>query len=171
VDSVREVADREAERFGTAAVSVEFGRYLYKLLAYKDEYEVARLHLKVDIAAQAAADGSRARVRYHIHPPFLRALGLRHKLALGRWILPVFAVLRAMRGVRGTAFDPFGPAEVRRVERALPEEYTTALLAALQTDDHDRCLTVARAPDRIRGYETIKLAGVAAFRAILAKND
>ncbi|GAA2389662.1 indolepyruvate ferredoxin oxidoreductase family protein [Dactylosporangium salmoneum] len=168
-DTVRRVAAAEAERFGTDAVSAEFARYLYKLLAYKDEYEVARLHLKVDIGAQASAGGGRARVQYHIHPPFLRALGLRHKLALGGWIRPVFAVLRAMRPLRGTAFDPFGRAEVRRVERSLPEEYTTAVLAALRTDDRERCLAVARAPDLVRGYETIKLANVAEFRAVLAR--
>ncbi|MFC5002688.1 indolepyruvate ferredoxin oxidoreductase family protein [Dactylosporangium cerinum] len=169
VDAVRQVVAVEAGRSGTDTVSVEFARYLYKLLAYKDEYEVARLHLKVDIGAQAAPDGTRAQVRYHIHPPFLRALGLRHKLALGGWIRPAFAVLRAMRSVRGTAFDPFGLAEVRRVERALPDEYTTAVLAALDADDLDRCLTVARAPDLVRGYETIKLANVTRFRAVLAR--
>nr|BFE57779.1 indolepyruvate ferredoxin oxidoreductase family protein [Dactylosporangium thailandense] len=159
VDAVREVAAAEAGRFGTDGVSEEFARYLFKLLAYKDEYEVARLHLKADYGAG---------VRYHIHPPFLRALGLRHKLALGRWIRPVFGVLRSMRSVRGTAFDPFGRAEVRRVEQALPGEYTDAMLAALRDADRDRCLTVARAPDAVRGYETIKLANVAGFRAVLA---
>jgi indolepyruvate ferredoxin oxidoreductase len=167
-DAVSQVTAAESDRFGTAAVSVEFARYLYKLLAYKDEYEVARLHLKVDVGRQAAADGSRVRVRYHIHPPFLRALGLRHKLALGRWILPAFGVLRAMRSLRGTPFDPFGLAEVRQVERALPAEYTHAVLGALEADTHDRCMTVAKAPDLVRGYETIKLANVATFRAMLA---
>ncbi|GGM46532.1 indolepyruvate ferredoxin oxidoreductase family protein [Dactylosporangium sucinum] len=160
VDAVRGVVAAEAERFGTDAVSAEFARYLFKLLAYKDEYEVARLHLKVDLGA---------RVRYHIHPPFLRALGLRRKLALGGWIRPAFAVLRAMRTVRGTPFDLFGLAAVRRVERSLPEEYTTAVLAALRDDDRDRCLAVAQAPDVVRGYETIKLANVARFRAMLAQ--
>ncbi|WP_433062420.1 indolepyruvate ferredoxin oxidoreductase family protein [Dactylosporangium sp. CS-033363] len=160
VDAVRRVAAAEAERFGTDAVSVEFARYLYKLMAYKDEYEVARLHLLA---------GYGAGVKYHIHPPFLRALGLRHKLALGGWIRPAFAVLRAMRPVRGTAIDPFGFASVRRVERALPAEYTSAVLAALRDSDAERCATVAQAPDLVRGYESIKLANVAAFRAVLAK--
>jgi indolepyruvate ferredoxin oxidoreductase len=164
VDAVRRVVDAESERFGTDVVSVEFGRYLFKLLAYKDEYEVARLHLKLDLAAQPGV-----RVRYHIHPPFLRAMGLRHKLALGGWIRPVFGVLRAMRSVRGTGFDPFGLAAVRRVERSLPEEYTRAVLAALAGADQERCLAVARAPDLVRGYETIKLANVESFRAVLAK--
>jgi len=167
VDAVREVVGLASDRFAGTDVAVEFARYLYKLLAYKDEYEVARLHLKVDVRAQAQADGSRVRVRYHIHPPFLRALGLRHKLALGRWILPVFAVLRALRPLRGTAFDPFGRAAVRRVERSLPDEYIAAMRAALADRDHDRCITVARAPDVVRGYETIKLANVASFRSVL----
>ncbi|MET7397939.1 DUF6537 domain-containing protein [Dactylosporangium sp. NPDC005572] len=169
VDAVRSVATAESERFGTDAVAVEFARYLFKLLAYKDEYEVARLHLKVDLAGQASGGGSRARLQYHIHPPFLRALGLRRKLALGGWIRPAFAVLRAARTVRGTPLDLFGLAAVRRVERSLPPEYTTAVLAALRDDDRDRCLAVAQAPDVVRGYESIKLANVARFRALLAR--
>ncbi|MFI5910993.1 indolepyruvate ferredoxin oxidoreductase family protein [Dactylosporangium sp. NPDC051541] len=152
-------AVREVAAAGPVDVTQEFSRYLFKLLAYKDEYEVARLHLQVDHGSGA---------RYHIHPPFLRALGLRHKLALGPWIRPVFGVLRAMRPVRGTAFDPFGRAVVRKVERSLPGEYVEAMLAALRAGDHERCLTVARAPDVVRGYESIKLANVAEFRALLA---
>ena len=91
------------------------------------------------------------------------------KLALGTWIRPAFAVLRGMRAVRGTAFDLFGLAGVRRVERSLPDEYAAAMLIALDAGDTDSCLTIARAPDLVRGYETIKLANVATFRAVLAR--
>ena len=100
-------------------------RGLHKLIAYKDEYEVARLHL---LGLRDLPEG--AKVKFLLHPPVLRALGMDRKLRLGAWFIPAFRVLRAGRRLRGTALDPFGRAEVRRVERALPGEYLALVESA-----------------------------------------
>jgi indolepyruvate ferredoxin oxidoreductase len=108
-----------------------------------------------------------AKVRYQIHPPILRALGLRRKLSLGPWIEGVFRLLVAVRGLRGTALDPFGYARVRRVERALVAEYRGMVertLRDLGPERHERAVRVARLPDLIRGYEDVKLRSVRRFR-------
>jgi len=168
LDVVRRV--REAERAvpGESRLSEAVARQLYKLMAYKDEYEVARLHLRNDLAAQLAAeypDG--VTVQYNLHPPLLRALGLRKKIKLGRWFDGAFRLLVALRGLRGTALDPFGRAEVRRVERALIGEYRTLLdkaLVGLSPETYERAVKLAGLPDLIRGYEDIKLRNVKRFR-------
>ena len=137
-------------------------------MAYKDEYEVARLHLDAAVAAELTARfGTAVRVHWNLHPPLLRALGLKKKLKLGTWFTPAFRVLRAMRGLRGTALDPFGRAEVRRVERALPGEYRAMIetaLARLEASTHDAAVAIAELPDQVRGYEEIKLDSVRRYR-------
>ena len=157
--------DREHEIVCAAA------RGYHKLLAYKDEYEVARLHLKADIGARAEAVlGIPVSVRYHLHPPLLRAMGLKHKIEVGPWIRPAFRVLRAARRMRGTVLDPFGRLALRRTERELPGEYTVALDRALGASpalSRAAVLAVASAPDLVRGYEHIKEANIERFRAVL----
>jgi indolepyruvate ferredoxin oxidoreductase len=149
-------------------VTEEVARNLYKLMAYKDEYEVARLCLDEDLAAGIEARfGAGARYSYRLHPPLLRALGMKRKISLGGWARPVFALLRAMRRLRGTRFDPFGYTAVRRAERALIPEYREAVWSALSTagpGDHAVAAELAALPDMIRGYEHIKLASVARYR-------
>ena len=169
VDAVKRVYDAERAAVpGTTRLAEAVARHLFKLMAYKDEYEVARLHLKHDLAASLAdeyPDG--VRVYYHLHPPILRALGLQRKLALGRWFDPVFRVLAALKGLRGTALDPFGRARVRRVERELIGEYQALVdkaLVGLSPETHARAVKLASLPDLIRGYEDVKLASVARFR-------
>ena len=101
-------------------------------MAYKDEYEVARLHLDaVERAKLGAEFGEDARIYFMLHPPLLRALGLKRKLKLGRWFVPAFRLLYRMRRLRGTRLDPFGPAKVRRVERELIAEYEGIVAEAL----------------------------------------
>jgi indolepyruvate ferredoxin oxidoreductase len=169
VDFVRRVAQVEAERApGSTGLTEAVARYLYKLMAYKDEYEVARLHLDAAVQAQIQGKfGSGSRVYWHLHPPILRALGLSRKIRLGAWFAPAFRLLRAMKGLRGTALDPFGYAEVRRVERALIGEYRQLLetaLVRLSPITHAAVVALAELPDEIRGYEHLKLASVARFR-------
>jgi indolepyruvate ferredoxin oxidoreductase len=166
---VRRVAGAEqAAVAGEARLTEAVARYLFKLMAYKDEYEVARLHLAPEVQASLAEEfGGAAHVRYQLHPPILRALGWKRKLSLGRWIEPAFRLLVAARRLRGTAFDPFGYAEVRRVERALIGEYQGLVeqaLASLSPATHERAVAIARLPDVVRGYEGIKLRNVARFR-------
>ncbi|HEY7867758.1 MAG TPA: indolepyruvate ferredoxin oxidoreductase family protein, partial [Methylomirabilota bacterium] len=169
VDFVRRVAQVEAERApGSTGLTEAVARHLYKLMAYKDEYEVARLHLDAAVQAQMQGKfGSSARFYWHLHPPLLRALGLSRKIRLGAWFAPAFRLLRAMKGLRGTAFDPFGYAEVRRVERALIGEYRQLLetaLVRLSPITHAAVVALAELPDEVRGYEHLKLASVARFR-------
>jgi len=169
VDFVRRVAQVEVERApGSVGLAEAVARHLYKLMAYKDEYEVARLHLDAALAVQVQAKfGQKVRTYWHLHPPLLRALGLKKKIRLGAWFAPAFQILRAMKGLRGTALDPFGYAEVRRVERALIGEYRQLIetaLVRLSPVTHGAAVTLAELPDEIRGYEHIKLEGVARFR-------
>ena len=130
-------------------------------MAYKDEYEVARLHLDAALEAELRARfGEPIRFFWHLHPPLLRALGLKKKLKLGAWFAPAFKALRGLRGLRGTPLDVFGYAEIRRVERALVGEYRGLIetaLARLGPETHDRAVAIAELPDEIRGYEAIKM--------------
>jgi indolepyruvate ferredoxin oxidoreductase len=153
---------------GETRLTEAVARYLFKLMAYKDEYEVARLHLDARLAESLGAeypDG--VTVRYHLKPPLLQSLGLERKLSFGRWIEPLFRVLVRVRGLRGTAFDPFGYARVRRIERELIDEYRDLVeraLAALSPQTHERTITLASLPELISGYDDVKLRGVAKFR-------
>ncbi|MGH7278630.1 MAG: DUF6537 domain-containing protein, partial [Candidatus Rokuibacteriota bacterium] len=153
---------------GESRLSEAVARYLFKLMAYKDEYEVARLHLGSDLAAGLAEEfPGGVKVQYNLHPPLLRALGMKGKMKLGTWLDGAFRVLVAMKRLRGTALDPFGYAEVRRVERELPGEYRTLVdkaIAGLSPESHERAVQLACLPDVIRGYEDIKLANVKRFR-------
>jgi indolepyruvate ferredoxin oxidoreductase len=129
---------------------------------------VARLHLKAGVAAQLAAeypDG--VKIQYHLHPPMLRALGRKNKIKLGSWFDGAFRLLARMKGLRGTALDPFGRAEVRRVERALIGEYRALVekaMIGLSPESYGRAVKLANLPDLVRGYEDVKLAGVQRFR-------
>jgi indolepyruvate ferredoxin oxidoreductase len=168
VEFVGRVAETERVAVpGETRLAEAVARYLYKLMAYKDEYEVARLHLRPEVRASIRAELGEAEVRYQLHPPVLRALGLRRKLSLGTWVDGVFRLLVALRRLRGTALDPFGYAAVRRVERALIGEYRGMIeqtLRSLTPESHERAVRIARLPDLVRGYEDVKLRNVRRFR-------
>jgi indolepyruvate ferredoxin oxidoreductase len=150
----------------TPEVAEAVARNLYKLMAYKDEYEVARLSVEQSLSDTIEAQfGKGAKVSYRLHPPVLRAMGMKRKISLGRWFRPFFRLLAAMRKVRGTKLDPFGYAHVRRVERALITEYRETILAAMATGGDEAMLAeLAGLPDMVRGYEQIKLDNVVAYR-------
>ncbi|MGH7358033.1 MAG: DUF6537 domain-containing protein, partial [Candidatus Rokuibacteriota bacterium] len=168
VELVARVAGAERAAVpGQTRLAEAVARHLYKLMAYKDEYEVARLHLRPEVRESIRAELGEAEVRYQIHPPILRALGLRRKLSLGAWIEGPFRMLVALRRLRGTALDPFGYARVRRVERALVAEYRGMVereLVGLAEDGYERAVRIASLPDVVRGYEDIKLRNVQRFR-------
>ncbi|HEY6500096.1 MAG TPA: indolepyruvate ferredoxin oxidoreductase family protein [Streptosporangiaceae bacterium] len=170
---VRAVAEAERGALGAPGQLTEtYARQLFKLMAYKDEYEVARLSLDPALAEAVTAQfGAGARYHYRLHPPVLRALGMKKKISLGPWFRPAFRALYASRGVRGTAWDVFGRTEVRRTERALPGEYRDAVAAALprlSAGTLPALVALAELPDLVRGYEHVKLANVARFRTALA---
>ena len=146
----------------------------FRLLTYKDEYEVARLHLKADydqVARDLGIDGPYT-VTYHLHPPTLRRLGLRRKLALGRPYAVAFRVLRSLRRLRGTPFDPFGWDPDRRTERAVIEEYeqlvTDDVLGRADALPYRERVRLAESATAIRGYGPIKEAAVARWREEVA---
>ncbi|WP_431926499.1 indolepyruvate ferredoxin oxidoreductase family protein [Amycolatopsis tucumanensis] len=162
-----EFVEQVRGRAGDGAVTEAVARNLYKLMAYKDEYEVARLSLDPALRAEIEAEfGPGARYAHRFHPPVLRALGLNRKIALGPWAQPVLRLLRAGRRLRGTRFDLFGYARVRRVERQLITEYRDAISKALRVAEANEpaLLELAELPDVVRGYEDIKLANVAVYR-------
>ena len=169
VQFVKRVREAEAAQVpGESRLSEAVARYLFKLMAYKDEYEVARLSLKPDITRALAEEfPGGVKLAYNLHPPLLRALGLKRKLKLGPWFGSVFGVLARMKMLRGTPLDPFGFAAVRRVERQLAGEYRALVekaLVGLTPDSYERAVKLAALPDVIRGYEDIKLRNVQRFR-------
>ena len=135
----------------------------HKLLAYKDEYEVARLHLATMDKARAELEGD-LRPTFHLAPPMLSghgADGRPKKREFGAWVLPLFGVLARMKRLRGTAIDPFGRTEERRMERALIAQYEADLdaLLPLHTPATEGLLRELFAlPLTIRGFGPVKQA-------------
>jgi indolepyruvate ferredoxin oxidoreductase len=148
-------------------------RGLYKFTAYKDEYEVARLltdplfveHVKAEIPGGE-------NLTYRLHPPALRALGRSKKIGFTPRTHVALRLLAKGKRLRGTPFDPFGRAHVRRVERELLAEYSD-LVARLASDldpaNYDGAVAIASLTDVVRGYEDVKLASVASYRARLSE--
>ncbi len=174
---VRGVEATAGERLGDAQATRElteaYARGLFKLMAYKDEYEVARLHLDPAERARIREQvGGRYRAQVLLHPPLLRSLGVQRKLRFGVSATPLFHALHAGRRLRGTALDPFARSEVRRVERELIDEYRALVATALARLDlgrYDTALEIAGLPDMVRGYEQIKLDNVSRMRARAAE--
>ena len=147
-----------------------------KLLAYKDEYEVARLYsdgsFEKQIAAQFEGD---FKVSINLAPPMLPGTdvtGRPKKRAFGAWILPLFRVLASLRGLRSTPFDPFGRTAERRMERDLIAGYekdVDTVLGLLSPLTVDTAVALLSLPDQIRGYGAIKDASVAAARVRYAE--
>ncbi len=170
VTALRPVAEAERRRTGDPQwpVTEACARGLHKLMAYKDEYEVARLH-RMAAERQRLRDelGHDVRTRVLLHPPVLRSLGLRRKIGLGRSARPLFAVLRAARRLRGTPADPFGHTEMRRTERALVAEYLALVhegVEHLSPHTVDTVVRLAGLPAVVRGYEDVKKRNVERFR-------
>ncbi|MER7174090.1 indolepyruvate ferredoxin oxidoreductase family protein [Streptomyces mesophilus] len=168
VKAVTALATDRAGEEGGRRVAHAFAASLHQLMAYKDEYEVARLHLDPAEQARIRAEfGAVARVSVLLHPPVLRALGINRKLRLRRTSGPAFRLLRAGRKLRGTLLDPFARTEVRRTERALVTEYQQLMRQALEQltpDNVDDVVRLAELPQTIRGYEHIKMARVVEYR-------
>jgi indolepyruvate ferredoxin oxidoreductase len=143
-------------------------RELYRLMAYKDEYEVARLHLRGPFRRwlQERA-GPGLRPCYLLHPPALRALGLKRKLALRFGAEAILRLLAALRWLRATPFDPFGRSEVRRSERELIQWYEGVIgqvAERIESLGIQRARKIVETAAQVRGYEAIKLANAASAR-------
>ncbi|MBL0944941.1 MAG: indolepyruvate ferredoxin oxidoreductase family protein [Hydrogenophaga sp.] len=155
---------REAEApLGKTALAEAVARNLFKLMAYKDEYEVARLHtdpaFHEQIAARFEGDYS---LKVHLAPPMLAKKNERGELVkrpYGPFMFTAFRWLAKFKGLRGTALDPFGRTEERRMERALIAQYRSdvdTLLAGLDADRHALATEIARVPELIKGYGHVK---------------
>ena len=159
----------ETQAGGDGEFAGTVARQLHHVMAYKDEYEVARLLLagRSRVAAQFGDDST---MTWNLYPPMLRSMGLGHKLRFGRWSVPVLVMLRSMKGTRGTAFDPFGHAKVRRTERAIVDEYINLVdeASAMLSIDAVKALELVGLVDQVRGYEGVKLANVDRYRSALA---
>jgi indolepyruvate ferredoxin oxidoreductase len=176
-DLVAHVRAREWELGnGSDALTRAVATYAYKLMAYKDEYEVARLY--TDGAWERALRdrfAGKLKIDFHLAPPFLakpESDGRPRKRTFGPWMLHAFKLLAHFKGLRGTRFDLFGATEDRVLERRLRDDYETEmrkLADHLTRDTYDRAVALAKLPDLIRGYGPVKAAGVAAAKAERAK--
>jgi indolepyruvate ferredoxin oxidoreductase len=165
---VEQVRAAEAP-LGKGALAETVARNLFRLMAYKDEYEVARLHtatgFQEKIAAQFEGD---FKVHFHLAPPLLakrNEKGELQKKKYGPAMLTAFGLLARLKGLRGTAFDLFGRTEERRGERALIAQYRATieeLLAGLDASNHALALDLAAVPDQIKGYGHVKARNLAA---------
>jgi indolepyruvate ferredoxin oxidoreductase len=170
----RAKAAEAARAPGKCGLADAVARYLFKLMAYKDEYEVARLFTEGSFRRQVEAefDGENLRFEFHLAPPLLarrdKASGLPRKMSFGPWLLPAFRLLAKLKGLRGTPFDPFGRSPERRLERKLIADYQamiTELLAKLTPDNHQLAVALAAIPEKIRGFGHVKERHLAAAKA------
>ncbi|WP_435202369.1 indolepyruvate ferredoxin oxidoreductase family protein [Janibacter sp. GS2] len=140
-------------------------RHLFKVMAYKDEYEVARLHLKPGFAEHIADTfQGDVEISYNLQPPLARTLGM-GKIQLGSWFDTGFRALRAGRRLRETPFDPFAWQPSRVEERRVRDWYldlVEEVIAAVSPLNHAVAVQLAELPDGIRGYEQVKHTGVVA---------
>lgn len=139
---------------------------LFKLMAYKDEYEVARLHSSAELRKliESQFDGE-YKIGFSLAPPLFARRGsdgLPRKKLHGGWMASAFRVLAKLKFLRGTLFDPFGYTHERRTERALIEEYMQGIQATIPfiAAKQKECLELARIPEQIRGFGHVKLQAI-----------
>ncbi|MBU0796747.1 MAG: indolepyruvate ferredoxin oxidoreductase family protein [Alphaproteobacteria bacterium] len=171
VDTVQAAEKNRAP--GRTGLTEAVARYYHKLLAIKDEYEVARLYTDGTFLKQLRTqfEGD-YKLEFHLAPPLLAerdaTTGHLKKRTYGPWMLKAFGVLAKMKGLRGTALDLFGRTEERRMERRLITEYEALvgeLLAGLSAENHGIAVALAALPDKIRGYGHVKEAHLAKAKA------
>ena len=172
-DLVAKVRAAEAQKApGFTALTEAVARYAFKLMAYKDEYEVARLYTSGEFERRVKEqfDGD-YRLHFHLAPPLLArkdAEGRLKKAEYGAWVFGAFKLLAKLRGLRGTALDVFGYTAERRMERQLIADYRASvdeLLATLDHDNHALAVEIASVPEHIRGYGHVKHAHLETARA------
>ncbi|HUL92563.1 MAG TPA: DUF6537 domain-containing protein, partial [Burkholderiales bacterium] len=161
---VERVRETEARKTGSVELTEAVARHYFKLMSYKDEYEVARLHS--DPAFRNKIEGmfeGHYTLRFHLAPPIFNKpdprTGQAAKSEFGPWMMTAFRALAKLKRLRGTRFDIFGMTEERRTERRLVREYEATvdeLLQRLAPGNHGLAVEIASIPDRIRGYGHVK---------------
>jgi indolepyruvate ferredoxin oxidoreductase len=159
----------EKVRAASEPLALPVARNLFKLMAYKDEYEVARLYADRGFAERLASQFSGdVRLTFHLAPPFLGKGGEPVKKAFGPWMMQVFRLLAKFKWLRGSAFDPFGRSAERRQERQLIADYRALIERLLQHTDQtrtDAALELACLPGAIRGFGHVKQASIVKAKA------
>jgi indolepyruvate ferredoxin oxidoreductase len=159
---------------GACGLAEAVARYLFKLMAYKDEYEVARLYTDGTFEKQVRNEvgGDNLRLEFHLAPPLLArrdpATGLPRKMNFGPWMMGAFRLLAKFKFLRGTALDIFGHSQERRTERKLIADYEATLdevLGALNADNHAIAIGLAAIPEKIRGFGHVKERHLEAAKA------
>jgi len=167
---IDDVRSREANTVkGSEKLTAAVARYLFKLMAYKDEYAVDRLYSDGAFAKSVAAKfKGDYQIHHHLAPPVLARrdpeTGHLQKQEYGPWMMQAFSVLAKLKGLRGTPFDPFGRTEERRMERQLITDYRDTLsvvLSGLKPANLDLAVEIASVPEGIRGYGHVKERHVA----------
>ena len=158
---------------GSTELTEAVAKNLFKLMAYKDEYEVARLYADSAFTEKLRQrfDGD-FRLSFHLAPPLLArrdpSTGRLQKREYGAWMMPAFRLLARLKFLRGTAFDPFGYTSDRKAERQLIADYEAAItrnIAGLRADRIAALARLARLPEMIRGYGHIKEDAIRTFTA------
>jgi indolepyruvate ferredoxin oxidoreductase len=172
---VEQVRAAEASRApGKQGLAEAVARYLFKLMAYKDEYEVARLFADeaFDHQIKAQFAGEHLKINFHLAPPLFarrdKVTGVPRKITFGPWMRPVFRVLAKFKALRATPLDPFGYTQERRTERALIAQYESLLgeiVAKLAPDNHHLAVGLAAIPEKIRGFGHVKARHLTAAKA------
>jgi indolepyruvate ferredoxin oxidoreductase len=174
---VAAVQKQETLLGGDGRLADAVARAYFKLLSYKDEYEVARLHTRKEFIDSVRDEfGAQAKLRFHLAPPILKsgtdARGRPRKREFGAWILPVFRVLARFRKLRGTAFDIFGYTTERRMERELIGEFERLLdelLPGLDAGELAGATDIVSRYMNIRGYGPVKEESVDLVRREVAE--
>jgi indolepyruvate ferredoxin oxidoreductase len=168
-DFVETIRTAEAKLGDSSELTTAVARYLYKLMAYKDEYEVARLYTDGEFAKKIAANfEGDVKLKFHLAPPLLAkrdASGHLIKQEFGGWTMAAFRLLARLKFLRGTALDIFGYTAERKQERELIGSYRntiTDLLAKLNRDNFAAAVKIASIPEEIRGYGHVKERHIAA---------
>ena len=173
---IKRVVAGEQKAVSSSALAEAAARYLYKLMAYKDEFEVARLHTDPAFLAELDAQFPHGySVKYNLAPPLLSktdpVTGHPQKKQYGEWMFKAFKRLSGLKRFRGSALDVFGKTEERQTERKLIEEYVQLLdqiLARLNPVNHAAAVALASVPDEIRGFGHVKEKNLAAARELQA---
>ena len=170
---VMRVAEAErAKAPGKSGLAEAVARYLFKLMAVKDEYEVARLYTDGSFLKQVEAtfEGD-LRFEFHLAAPILGrkdASGLPKKTSFGPWMMKAFRLLAALKGLRGGVFDIFGYTQERRAERRLLQDYeilTEEIIGSLTPANHAAAVALASIPEKIRGFGHVKERHIKAAKA------
>jgi len=170
---LKKVYKVEKKERSASILSQNVAKYLFKLMATKDEYEVARLSLKAELDVAINQEfGSSAKIHYMLHPPFLKTLtnipllnripGVKSKIALGSWFRPFYMLLKNLKFVRGTRLDFMAlfSSDVRDADKAILEHYKNNILANLSdigNGTYEKLIDFSVLPDHVRGYEHVRL--------------